>query len=233
MLPDKCTTKAACTPPPDELPDDLGSSSWTSLFIAPSVPPAAEPGHSEQIQLLAQRIHQLETVIRGLLPLLNQPSLFPRVELKRSQLDRYCLPVFEASPEPRPLALSQLVRRIEAQYPRVDGRALLSCIRRWFRKKREEVGLKITTALRRMYPDDEMMAGSRQQILAQLEAGTFDTISLIAEARLALDSTLAVVEFCNGKLVAHLQRQALATQGDTVPPLNLPTAQWTATTGLD
>ena len=227
MLPDKCILEAVCTPPPDELLDDLDSSSWAPLFIVPSVPSTSETGCSEQFQLLAQRIHHLETIIRGLLPLLNQPTVSPRVELKRSQLDRYCLPVFEASPEPRPLALSQLVRRIEAQYPRVDGRALLSCIRRWFRKKREEVGLKVITALRRMHPEDEMLAGSRERLLAQLGAGAFDTVSLVSEARLALDATPAVIEFCNGKLMAHLQRQAVAVRDGAVasPPSDLPLTQ--------
>lgn len=204
MLPDKCIEEAC-------LADDLDLyQPWDQLLSAKIASPtshwSSESLHTEQIQLLAQRVLSLETVVRGILPLLNQGVMPASVELKRTQLDRYCLPAFESSPEPTPMALHQLARRIEAQHPHVDSRSLLSSIRRWFRKKREEVGLKIITALRKTHPDS--LSEKREEILSLITSEAFDMESLIHEARLALNTTPPLTDFCRNKILTFLHRKA-------------------------
>lgn len=70
----------------------------------------------------------------------------------KSKMDQICFKLFIQSPEPSPLQLRSLVCHISQEYPSTESRTMLSLVRKWFRKKREEVGLKAFQNLKRIFP---------------------------------------------------------------------------------
>lgn len=76
-----------------------------------------------------------------------QPQLIlQNFSLKLRDLDDLCLPLFTRKPNPSTVELNQLVRAIERNYPRVEKKKMLSVIRRWFRKRRDDNGQKVFAA---------------------------------------------------------------------------------------
>jgi hypothetical protein len=156
----------------------------------------------ENIEMVMQRIVAIEEVLRQVICVVQQTPVRP-TEIRKGQLDRHCVSLFEKHPEPTVIQLAGLVRSLEDVFPGHDRRELLSLVRRWFRKKREEVGLKVVAALKRMYGD---LKSKRDEVAKALQNETFDFGTLIEETRLCLEGTPAVIEFCRDKINCQLRR---------------------------
>lgn len=80
-------------------------------------------------------------------------------EVTRSHLDRYCMPVIEVSPNPNAASINRVAAELEEIYETLDRKAIVSQIRRWFRKRREEMSTRIVSAFRRLHrlPREEDM----------------------------------------------------------------------------
>lgn len=65
-------------------------------------------------------------------------------DVQRNVLDRLCNPVLEKCYEPDKTQLMDLVDELEKHhFYHIDRRVLMSAVRRWFRKRREEMGARI------------------------------------------------------------------------------------------
>ncbi|PJF18869.1 hypothetical protein PSACC_01309 [Paramicrosporidium saccamoebae] len=160
------------------------------------------PATLANLETVMQRIVAIEEVLRQVICVVQQTPVRP-AEIRKGQLDRHCITLFEKHPEPTITQLAGLIRSLEDIFPGHDRRELLSLVRRWFRKKREEVGLKVVAALKRMYGD---LKSKRDEIEKALQDETFDFGTLIEETRLCLESTPAVIGFCREKINCQLRR---------------------------
>lgn len=73
------------------------------------------------------------------------------------------------------MQLRFLVGQIAQEYPQTESKTMLSLIRKWFRKKREEVGLKAFQHLKRRFPflaNEHFTAGSEGRKTFEKERGT-------------------------------------------------------------
>lgn len=157
----------------------------------------------EDFELMVRRMMYLEQVVNQMLPLLQAATPRP-AEIRKGQLDRFCLALFQENPEPTPIQLSNMIRDMEEAFPGHDRRELFSVVRRWFRKKREEVGLKVISGLRRMFGGD--LKSNAGIIERQLINGTFNYDALVEESRISLEPTEAVLKFCQEKMSSYLNR---------------------------
>src|SRR5690349_20483369 len=112
----------------------------------------------------------LESVVQQIVPMLQAAPPHP-VEIRKGHLDRICLALFQQNPEPTPIQLTNLAEELEESFPGHDRRELISIARRWFRKKREEVGLKVLSGLKKMFGE---LKSKAEMIEEQLYAETFD-----------------------------------------------------------
>lgn len=89
-------------------------------------------------------------------PPLNKMSFGTRVyepypggclKLRKRDLERHCLPLFRFHPSPQQSQLLRIVADLETIYPHIDRKSLLSSIRLWFRKKREESSSRINSVI--------------------------------------------------------------------------------------
>jgi len=152
-----------------------------------------------QIGHLNRRIGFLEQT-----PQYNEPQT--RRNIRRVQLDRFCLPVLEVNPEPSGAQLHSIGREMEQAYPGHESSLLLSLIRRWFRKRREELSLKTINSFRRLY---DLALGDvigRKQIIESLAEGSFDLSRVVEEAELPLIDRACAVRFCRKKILSYLNR---------------------------
>lgn len=196
----KCSTIFMSNPSIDE-----ESSSSSQGGHSKKIPPNHDI-NLVMIQEMTERIINLETIVRQLVPLLQAESNGSRapVDIKRSQLDRHCITLFQVSPEPTPVQLSTLIQTLDNNFPGHERRTLFSIVRRWFRKKREEVGLKVTSAAKRLY--GQRLREDKHNFLAQISNGSFDFSMILNEARLPFALTEPIVKFCLEKVLTFIRR---------------------------
>lgn len=163
---------------------------------------------------LMARVSQVETNLLSLTPMLQSqvrqsfvdPPKPPKIH--KSVLDRACMELFECAPEPTPHQLTALVARLVDEHPGIEYRSLLSLIRKWFRKRREDVGNRLLTAIKRKNPDFKM---KRARLAHNYQTGLADICQLVEEARLPLpkdpQGREVFIAFCKKKVIGHLERQ--------------------------
>lgn len=66
--------------------------------------------------------------------------------IRNRDLDPICLPLFRQKPNPSNTDFIQLCRVLERSNPKLERKRVLSALRRWFRKKRDENGQKVFSA---------------------------------------------------------------------------------------
>lgn len=130
----------------------------------------------------------------------------PKKDISRGHLDRFCLPVLEKTPEPSRAALSDISQRLAPLYDHLDRKSTLSQIRKWFRKRREEMTSRLIGALRRRYAsllgELESINSTRQDIQNEI----FDLTPIISEAKLEIAEEEEARSFAKQKLLAFLER---------------------------
>lgn len=163
---------------------------------------------------LMARVSQVEASLLGLTPILQEQIRQSLVDspkppkIHKPVLDRACTELFERAPEPTPHQLTALVATLLDEHPGIEYRPLLSVIRKWFRKRREDVGNRLLTATKRKNPDFKTR---RARLAQEYQTGLADICQLIEEARLPLPRDLqgreAFIAFCRKKVIGHLERQ--------------------------
>lgn len=163
-------------------------------------------------QLVRQHMSRLESAVASMIqtPPTGDPLIIKHAatvqEIKKQHLDDHCLPLFLENPEPIPSQLQDLAKSFhQAVYPGNDRRLITSVVRRWFRKKREEVGLKLAAGLRRMYGSEEL-AAVRDHVIEEMEHGTFNWHQLFEISKLEMPESEHARRFCVDKALNYLRK---------------------------
>jgi hypothetical protein len=75
----------------------------------------------------------------------QKPTGFANIRVLRS-LDELCMPVFRHSLNPEPSDLYGMTKEVSKMYPKLARKQILSILRKWFRKRRDENGQKVFAA---------------------------------------------------------------------------------------
>ncbi len=126
--------------------------------------------------------------------------------VSRVHLDRYCLPVLEEQPEPSTVAINGIVHELEMLYPTMESKQITSQIRKWFRKRREEMATRVVSAFKRRTAHFLHDLSDVALISAQIEHGVYDLSDVIRDARLELPDYAIAYRFAATKILSHLNR---------------------------
>lgn len=138
------------------------------------------------------------------------PVASSRREITRSHLDRHCMPVIEVSPNPNAAAINRIAVDLEETYKTLDRKVIVSQIRRWFRKRREEMSTRIVNAFRRRHrlPREEDME-AWELLLRQLDREEINLAPIVNDARLEIADSVMARQFAKEKLVSFLKRRKI------------------------
>jgi hypothetical protein len=125
--------------------------------------------------------------------------------LSKREMDAYCIRLFEESPEPGEDQISTIVDAIQRRHPVEERRTTLSGVRKWFRKKREEVSLHLSNALHRYYPTPHALADFYVHVSLDDRSVVSDFI--ICRARITDRLSELLYRYCCRKLIASLGKQ--------------------------
>lgn len=113
------------------------------------------------------------------------------------------------TPYPTNTQQNECCRQLEQAYPRSDRRIILSEVRRWFRKRREEMTSRIMTACRNLILLEGLILNLNQPPSAQEIEATISTIlnnaalmdQIREEANLEVVQEQCAREFCMEKVI--------------------------------
>lgn len=164
-----------------------------------------------EVQDLNIRVTRLEQQLPTSPVEINQDDLQPRPPtgrnaISRSHLDRVCLPILEQDYGVSQVRLVEMAERLERLYPNLERRAITSAIRKWFRKRREEMGSRITSAMRRHFPDDLKGSTRVQNLIRRVEEDRFDFDAILNDARLEILDPERALNFIKEKTLSFLRR---------------------------
>ncbi len=186
------------------------------------------------MESLMHRIAALESVVALLASQMGIPATTVAVpprqtagrassEIQRNHLDRMCRELLEATAEPDNASMGAVSEAIQAmeQYRHVAHRTILSQVRRWFRKRREEMGMRVISVFRRRYAHDLLSDAGVGALLAALEAENplvcLDLGPVLAEARIEVRAPDEADRFARGKIGGFLRRLPAGRLADAPP----------------
>lgn len=161
------------------------------------------------LQTLYQRQMEFESLVRAHMYHLEtgltaihtvQLESGPPRKIPKECLQDHCLPLFLQNPQPEPGKLHDVFKAIQQHCPSVHRRDVTSTVRHWFRKKREEVGLKLDGGLHKMYGREEFET-MRDPILKTMEDGTFDWNQLFGLSKVELPGSDLAIKFYMEKAI--------------------------------
>ena len=162
---------------------------------------------------ITTRLARLEAIVQQLPVVaswaeIQQPAVSADTrEVSRGHLDRYCLPVLEVSPGPPAATINRMAQDLEGIYRHLDRRNIVSQIRKWFRKRREEMGSRILSALRRQYSDILSEDQLAREFQSKVESGQIDLMGVVADAKLEISDERAALTFARQKILSFLSRR--------------------------
>lgn len=89
-------------------------------------------------------------------------------QIRRRDLETVLAPLFRLHPSPTTLELSSVTRTLEHLYPQLERRPILSQVRKWFRKRREELGQKVFAQSQARWGNQSMDKAQVDLLLAEL-----------------------------------------------------------------
>ena len=129
--------------------------------------------------------------------------------VRKRDLENHCLPLYLQQPEPAYGEMQPIVLALEAIYPNLDRRPILSLVRKWFRKKREESSQKVFSICPTLFPDPYPDREAVERVLTSYREDN----SLLDEARrisaLDIENVDAARDFCFKKIESYLRRHFL------------------------
>lgn len=190
--------------------------------------PKFDPYFNE-IRNLKQRVEILEAAINTLLSdrshgyslsclKTNIPSLDSKVssvvgktlDISRVHLDRFCLSVLRQNIEPDSNTLASISMQLEPLYLHFDRKTCIAHIRKWFRKRREEMGMRIISNFRKMYSQILENDEERRSLQFDLRKNTYQQTLNIKEVIKASDLEVVnqeiAVQFSVQKISSFLER---------------------------
>lgn len=198
------------------------------LMVSASPPPSHRQDRTleslanhvqEQFRMLLGRIIHLEGIVHRLaiacnlgeiamnpvaeVPLRHPPSK----EISRGNLDRVCIPVLKNTAEPSNPQLSDLANELFQTHSHIHPKMVISQIRKWFRKRREEMGARVISAFKRLHVRRLIADENKAQLLEELLTERLALSEVIEEARLELTNQEAALAFARMKCVSFLKRQ--------------------------
>jgi hypothetical protein len=131
-------------------------------------------------------------------------------DVQRNVLDRVCQPLLESCYDPDKTQLMDLVDELEKHhFYHIDRRILMSAVRRWFRKRREEMGSRIFMLCR----TSELLTVDPNAIREFLR-GLKDNVELLDKFRnragIEVKDVKAAREFCYEKIDSYYRRKMVA-----------------------
>lgn len=190
--------------------------------------PKFDPYFNE-IRNLKQRVEILEAAINTLLSdrshgyslsclKTNIPSLDSKVssvvgktlDISRVHLDRFCLSVLRQNIEPDSNTLSSISMQLEPLYLHFDRKTCIAHIRKWFRKRREEMGMRIISNFRKMYSqlleNDEERRSLQFDLRKNTYQQTFNIKEVIKASDLEVVNQEVAIQFSVQKISSFLER---------------------------
>lgn len=154
-----------------------------------------------RIEALEMRIQTLydPQIMRGL----PQMGL---INIRRVDLDQACNPVWAETPEPTNLQLQEIATILEGRFGNIGRKELISNVRKWFRKRREELGIKLLNSFKEIYKTDLLSPEKSASIKLQFEDNTIELDEIIEGAKLAVPDNAKVRKFCREKLLNFMER---------------------------
>lgn len=113
--------------------------------------------------------------------------------------------IFRKSPSPEANRLKKIAAIVAERYGNLSKKRVLSQLRAFLRRKRELVGNKMITAMRRF----QRKCSDRAQFRREIESDDQLIMDIIDEAQEGFENQALGIEFCRTKLLAFLDRQSL------------------------
>jgi len=132
-------------------------------------------------------------------------------DVQRNILDKICLPLLEQCYDPDKGQLLVLVDELEKHFYHIDRRVLMSAVRKWFRKRREEMGTRVFMVCKcpeviSVQPEDlkEFLRSLKDntELLDRIRSKVFLEIKDAEQAR----------AFCVEKVDSYFRRKLAQTQ---------------------
>lgn len=134
------------------------------------------------------------------------------VSIPRSQLDHYCYPLLRQTLEPSFSEMTEIATTLRNQlFPTLHVREGISQIRKWFRKRREEIGLRVLASFRRRFAPHLSNEEARAMLRFNLNhsLGTeyyIDLSGVMQDAQITTQNQNALDVFVRTKIAKFLDK---------------------------
>lgn len=178
----------------------------TSLLLTQQLNPSYQ-SIIMQITALSNRVMHLERQLAILANMAVPAATQSSKQLSREQLDSYCNEKLKETTDPTNVELNQLAGVIERDYPEIPRKSIISQIRKWFRKRREDFTTKINNALKDYYKKELGANGGPARLLHLLDRDEVNVGEVIKRASLNVPDTPKLRHFCKEKMKSFIERQ--------------------------
>lgn len=130
-------------------------------------------------------------------------------DVQRSALDRVCLPILEICYDPDKTQLMDAVDELERYLHHIDRRILMSAVRKWFRKRREEMGARIFLICKGNEAFNALPPEQVPAFLQQLKANHALLDSMRLRASIEIKNLDQARQFCCEKIDSYFRRRIM------------------------
>lgn len=171
-------------------------------------------------QMMNQQYSAIPAVVAPGMPGRHRASLSGG-EPKTRELDEICLEEFARNPFPNSVAINRMASRLLARHESSGLRPLASSVRKWYRKKRDENGMKIfNSCLVHIQPlVDSGMAV--EAIWDKLESEPAIYERILEESRLDVTEPRMALRFLKIKIKSYFVRRVLPPGAAHIGPAGL------------
>jgi hypothetical protein len=134
-------------------------------------------------------------------------------DVQRTVLDRVCIPTLEVNYDPDKGKLLEIVSQLEKHFLHIDRRVLMSAVRKWFRKRREEMGTRIFFLCKSQEIFDVSPANVRE-FLRGLKTNNDLLDKVRARAFLEIKDVEKAREFTAEKIDSYFRRKLINNHGE-------------------
>lgn len=162
------------------------------------------------LNYLNRRVSSLEYQFTEKFVSSNEPALYPvsdtPEQVTRTDLDRVCMPTFRECVEPIGSQLHVITSELETSFPNISRKCLLSLVRKWFRKRREELTFRLLQYFRSKHDIDLVNGESRAALFRSISEGRYDFRPIIRASHVSLQENEHILQFHKEKVVAFLEK---------------------------
>lgn len=162
---------------------------------------------------IIQRIQEIEAQImyyqppRRVTSVQHQKSTgFANIRVLRS-LDELCMPVFRRSINPEPSDLHGMAKEVSKMYPKLARKQILSILRKWFRKHRDENGQKVFAVCLEVLVPLMNQGLSISQVKEDIQGQGPIMRSIRSKSNLEITDEVQINNFVVNKIEAFLDRR--------------------------